>query len=112
VVVIDGFTFDEAPGVLYEVYIQGADGKRVLLGVINFFNLTAPHGDHDDMAGMNAPDQKTFDATEALRTLGNGDTSLVIEPSTGVTGTTPALAARQISPKANVRFSSARIELR
>ncbi|WCM27514.1 tyrosinase family protein [Sphingomonas sp. QA11] len=115
VVVIDGFTFDEAPGVLYEVYVQGAGGKRVLLGVINFFNLTAPHGDHGDMPGMGdmagASDEKTFDATDALKTLG-GNTSLVIEPSTGVTGTTPALAARQISPRANVRFSSARIELR
>jgi len=30
----------------------------VLLGVINFFNLTAAHGEHDGMAGMaaNAPD--------------------------------------------------------
>lgn len=114
VVVIDGFTYDEAPGVLYEVYVQGAGGKRVLLGVINFFNLTAPQHDHGDMAGMaaGASDEKTFDATEALKTLGSGDTSLVIEPSTGVTGTSPALAARQIGPKANVRFSSARIELR
>ncbi|MDQ9783037.1 hypothetical protein, partial [Serratia marcescens] len=73
------------------VYVQGAGGKRVLLGVINFFNLTAPHGDHGDMPGMaGASDEKTFDATDALKTLGAGNTSLVIEPSTGVTGTTPA----------------------
>jgi len=117
VVVIDGFTYDEAPGVLYEVYVQGAGGKRVLLGVINFFNLTAPQHDHGDMAGMagmtaSGSDEKTFDATDALKSLGGGDASLVIEPSTGVTGGSPVLAARQISPRANVRFSSARIELR
>lgn len=114
VLVIDGLAYDEAPGVLYEVYIQGSGGKRVLLGVINFFNLTAPHAGHD-MAGMaaNAPDdQKTFDATEALKALGGTDTALVIEPSSGVTGTSPDAAAKQISPRANVRFRSARIELR
>ena len=113
VLVIDGLAYDEAPGVLYEVYIQGSGGKRVLLGVINFFNMTAPHTDHD-MAGMaaNAPDQKTFDATEALKALGGTDTALVIEPSSGVTGTSPEATVRQISPRANVRFRSVRIELR
>lgn len=110
--VIDGLTYDEAPQVLYEVYLQDSAGKRVLLGVINFFNQSAPHMEHDGMA-MAAPASETaFDATEALAKLGKGATALVLEPSSGVTGGTTAAASARISARANVRFSAARIEQR
>lgn len=112
--VIDGLSYDEPPGVLYEVYVQGTGGKRVLVGVINFFNDTAPH--HDDMQGMRGmadTASRTFDATDALTSLGvSGDASLVLVPTTGITGGTALKAAQGISPRANVRFKEARIEQR
>src|SRR4051812_38184414 len=40
--VIEGLAYDASPGTLYEVSLQGRDGRRAPLGVINFFNLTAP----------------------------------------------------------------------
>lgn len=110
--VIDGLTFDEAPGVLYDVYLQGANGKRVLVGTINFFNQSAPHMEHDGMAMASAAPETGFDATDALNAVGDSAASLVIEPTTGVIGTTPAAAAERISPRANVRFSAVRIEQR
>ncbi|MEP7008580.1 MAG: hypothetical protein ABI810_21550, partial [Sphingomonas bacterium] len=89
-------------------------GKRVLVGVINFFNDTAPH--HDDMQGMRGmadTASRTFDATDALTSLGvSGDASLVLVPTTGITGGTALKAAQGISPRANVRFKEARIEQR
>ncbi|TPG56053.1 tyrosinase family protein [Sphingomonas glacialis] len=110
--VIDGLTYDEAPQVLYEVYLQDSAGKRALLGVINFFNQSAPHMEHDGMA-MAAPANETvFDATAALAALGTGATALVLEPSSGVSGGTVAAASQRISARANVRFSAARIEER
>ena len=115
--VLSGLAFDEIPTTLYKVYLQGSGGKRALVGVINFFNATAPHHDMPgmaghEMAGMAEPSETSFDVTDALATLGAGaNATLVIEPSTGVTGAAPALAAERISPKANVRFASARIEL-
>ncbi|GAA0314092.1 hypothetical protein GCM10009087_25590 [Sphingomonas oligophenolica] len=113
--VIDGLAYDEPPGVLYNVYVQGPGGKRQLVGVINFFNDTAPR--HDDMEGMKGEmadmSTRTFDATDALAALGaTGDASLVLEPTTGLTGSTVLKAAQQISPRARVRFSAARIEQR
>lgn len=112
--VIDGLAYDEAPGVLYKVYVQDAGGKRALVGVINFFNATAPHHDGmEGMAGMDAGTSRTFDATDALKAIGaTGNTALVLEPSSGITGTSAALMATRISPRANVRFKEARIELR
>jgi hypothetical protein len=96
--VIDGIAYDEPPGVLYNVYV-------------NFFNDTAPR--HDNMAGMADSASRTFDATDALAALGaTGDASLVLEPTTGLTGGTALKAAQQISPRARVRFSAARIEQR
>ncbi|WP_081476909.1 tyrosinase family protein [Sphingomonas sp. PAMC 26605] len=110
--VIDGLRYDEPPQVLYEVYLQDNAGKRVLLGVINFFNQSAPHMEHDGMAMAAPANEAAFDATEALATLGTGATALVLEPSTGVSGATVARATEQLSPRANVRFSAARIEQR
>src|SRR6476661_5211958 len=49
--VMEGLAFDEAPGVMYEVSLVGPDGKKVPVGVINFFNQTAPQH-HKAMAGM------------------------------------------------------------
>lgn len=112
--VLDDVTFDEEPGVMYEVALQGPDGKTVPVGVINFFTETAPR--HDDMLGEAAasPRRKTFDATAALRTLGSGaaDARLVLQPTTGVTGVSADAAAEQLNARANVRFSAARLEVR
>jgi hypothetical protein len=111
--VVEGLRFDEIPGVLYKVYLQGAGGNRAQIGVINFFNATAQQ--HEGMAPMRGAGMGAlrFEATEAVLALGgDAGASLVIEPATGITGT-PALAATEaIGPHANVRFDSARIELR
>jgi hypothetical protein len=109
--VLEGLHFDEAPGVMFEVALQGPNGKRVPVGVINFFNQTAPH--HGEMAAMEQDGRQAFDATAALQALGGaGDAQLVVEPTTGVTGQSTSLAAERLSARANVRFSAARLELR
>lgn len=113
--VLEGLAFDEAPGVMYEVALQGPDGKRVTLGVINFFNKTAPRHDHAGMEGdvPAAPERATFDATEALQTLGGtANAQLVLQPTTGVTGGLTGDAVELVNERANVRFSAARIEVR
>ncbi len=110
--VIDGLSFDEAPGALYNVYLAGQQGQTALLGVINTFTFTAPalrpgHEDHAAHAG-----HYEFDATEALQQLGTEaaeEPSLVFEPTTGLTDSTPEAAADRISAGANVRFESARL---
>jgi hypothetical protein len=110
-VVIEGLAFDVAPGTLYNVYLEGDGGRREQIGVINFFNFTTPragaHAGHDSGAG-----RYTFDATEAVQRLSldtAAQPSLVFEPSTGLTDSSPEAAAAQISPQANVRFDSARL---
>jgi hypothetical protein len=103
-IVVDGLAFDAAPGVLYELHLQRGDGKRALLGVVNFYNQGAPgYGGAPANAGRQA-----FDATEALRRLGGPAAALVFEPTSGVTGGPPARA----NPKARVRFASIRLEYR
>lgn len=103
-IVVDGLAFDAPPGVLYELHLQRGDGKRALLGVVNFYNQGAPgYGGAPASAGT-----QTFDATEALRGLGGPAAALVFEPSTGVSGGPPARA----NPKARVRFGSIRLEYR
>jgi hypothetical protein len=103
-IVVDGLAFDAAPGVLYELHLQRGDGKRQLLGVVNFYNQGAPgYGGTPANAGTQA-----FDATEALRRLGGPAAALVFEPTSGVTGGPPARA----NPKARVRFASIRLEYR
>lgn len=111
--VLDGLSFDEVPGVNYDVYLQTADGRRALVGVINFFGRTrGGHAGHG-MADMRPSDRIELDATAALRTLGGnaGQPTLVIEPDTGVAEDGPVKAAERISPRANVRFKSVRIEV-
>lgn len=114
-VVIEGLTFDEGPGVLYNVYLQNAAGDRAQIGVVDFFGFgaeapAAAHGgSHEHDAGAR---RFEFDATEAVASLGLGpgdEPSLVFEPTTGLTTSEPAAAAELISPEANVRFDSARI---
>jgi hypothetical protein len=103
-IVVDGFAFDSAPGILYELHLQRGDGKRALLGVVNFYNQSAPgYGGTPANAGT-----QTFDATDALRRLGGSAAALVFEPTSGVIGGPPARA----NPKARVRFASIRLEYR
>lgn len=102
---INGLAFDAPPGVMYEVYLQGRNSRRVLLGVINFYNATAP--DYGGGAASQASSHRSFDATEAFRRLGGDADMLVFEPISGVTG--PAVRA---NPRARVRFSSATVAAR
>lgn len=109
--VLEGLSFDRAPGVMYEVALQAPNGRRVTVGVINFFTETAPH--HGEMKGMAAPNRKTFEATAALQALGGAQNAqLVLQPTTGVTAHTTAMAAAHINPVANIRFTDAHLELR
>jgi hypothetical protein len=106
--VIDDLTFAEAPGVMFEVALRDASGKSVTVGVINFFNRTAPdHGQHDGDA-----DDHRFDATAALQALGSDSAQLELRPTSGVTAPNTPEAEEQVSPNARVRFAAARIELR
>lgn len=111
--VVEGVDFDQHPGVMIEVSLQGPGNERVPVGVINFFNQTAPHS-HDGATEADTSARR-FDATEALRALGAqaGNAQLVLEPTSGVTGL-PLTASQQqlFATRANVRFRAARLELR
>lgn len=98
--VIEGLASDAPPGVMYEVSLQGAQGRRAPIGLISFYNRTAPGygvAPEDDS-------RRVFDATEALRSLGGQATALVFVPSSGVAGAGIRVAA---NVQARVRFSSA-----
>ena len=105
--VIDGLAFEQAPRVMYEVVLEGRSGKRVSLGVLNFFADTA----HDHKQAQR-PGERRFPATEALRELGGDEGTLVLVPTTGVTGASVAETMERIGPRANLRFAAARLELR
>jgi hypothetical protein len=106
--VIEGLAFDAPPGVLYEVALQAPDGRRAPLGLINFFNRTAPaYGGGGAAAADDG--RRVFDATEALRRLGGRADALVFQPTAGVAG--PGVSART-NPAARVRFASASIRWR
>ena len=104
--VIDGLAYDAAPGTLYEVSLQGRGGRRAPLGIINFFNLTAPLRGGAPAAGASS---RSFDATDALRRIGGQPIAIVFEPSAGVTG--PGVRA-MVNPGARVRFQSVTIRRR
>jgi hypothetical protein len=106
-VTIEGLVFDAPPGVMYEVYLQAANGRRALLGVIDFYNRTAPGYGGAGAVGRAAMVSPSFDATDAIRTLGGNAAALVFEPTSGVTG--PAVRA---NPRARLRFASATISAR
>jgi hypothetical protein len=112
--VIDGLKYDAPPGTLYNVYlVKGSNRDQI--GVINFFNFSLPNAggahDHADHAAVNAGHFE-FDATDAVHRLGIGSAeqpSLVFEPTTGLSDSTPEAATSLIKPEANVRFDSARL---
>lgn len=111
VIVVEGLQADASPGVLYNVYLSDESGRREPIGVINFFNLTAPgagaHRAHGD-----GTKSFTFDATKALHLLTADATArpiLVFEPTTGLVDGSSTQATA--SPQANVRFESARLVL-
>jgi len=107
---LEGVAVDEAPGVMFEVALQDSTGKRVTVGILNFFNQTAPHKGNMNMARAQ---RKEFDATAALQALGGAENAqLVLVPTTGVTGENVMVAAEKLNLRANVRFSSASLELR
>jgi hypothetical protein len=116
--VIEGLAFDAPPGALYEVSLRAPNGRRAPVGLINFYNRTAPGygragaapGRGYGEAGPASPDgRRIFDATEALRSLGGLADALVFEPTAGVTG--PGVRIHT-DPAARVRFASASIRWR
>jgi hypothetical protein len=109
--VIENVAFDEAPGAMFEVALQDASGKSANVGVINFFNRTAPQHAHNNQEGAEAPADHRFDATAAIKALGGSENArLVLRPTSGVSGGPEA--NELVSPRANVRIGAARIELR
>jgi hypothetical protein len=112
--VIDGLQYDEPPGGLYNVYLKGPGGQRAQVGVINFFALS-PAGATGHVHGTPSSGSFRFDVTDAVRQLGisgNVQPSLVFEPTTGLTSTSPTAAAAippKMNAQANVRFESAKL---
>ena len=111
-VTIEGVNAAVVPGVVYDVYLANAAGKRASIGVISFFGFGGPmtggaHA-HAAMAGRTFE----FDATQAMKALGLTGTrspKLVFEPSTGLTSSTLAAATAAIPKDAKVTFASARL---
>ena len=113
-VTIEGLQYDEAPGGLYNVFLQGAGGQRAQIGVINFFGLASSRpGDHTGRPGhLRTRDSFWFDITDAVKQLdisGDAPLSLVFEPTTGLSDSSPETVAPEVNPQANVRFESARL---
>jgi Common central domain of tyrosinase/Polyphenol oxidase middle domain len=114
---IDGLQYDQAPGGLYNVYLQSPGGQRERVGVINFFNV-APTGSKAHAGHAPTQGKFRFDVTRAVKQLNlspSAQPSLVFEPTTGLTGSKqgPApealAAAPRMNAQANVRFESARL---
>jgi hypothetical protein len=99
---------------LYNVFLQGAGGRREQIGVINFFSLApSGSGDHAGHGGhLRTRRDFRFDVTETVKQLnisGDAQPSLIFEPTTGLTGTSAEAVAPQMNAQANVRFESARL---
>jgi hypothetical protein len=78
--------------------------------VINLLSL-APSRSGDHTGHLQTRGNFRFDVTDAVRQLnigGDAPPSLVFEPTTGLTGSSPEAVAPQINAQANVRFASAR----
>jgi tyrosinase-like protein/polyphenol oxidase-like protein len=113
-VTIEGLQYDEAPGVLYNVFLRGAGEKREQIGVINFFNLSSSRSaDHTGRAGhVRTRGSFRFDITDAVKQLdisGDAPLSLVFEPTTGLSDSSPETVAQEMNPQASVRFESAQL---
>jgi hypothetical protein len=113
-VTIDGLQYDQAPGALYNVFLQDAGGQREQIGVINFFGLapsqSADHAGHAHH--LRTRGNFRFDITDAVSKLNlssDASPSLIFEPTTGLSGPSPEAAAPQVNTQANVRFESARL---
>lgn len=104
ILVIEGIVFDAPPGVMYEVHLQRSDGKRALVGILNFYNQGIGGYGAAAPSGAEAGRQE-FEAGAALRALGGNPTALVFEPTSGVEG-----AAARVNPLARVRFARVRLE--
>jgi hypothetical protein len=110
-VTIEGLQYDEAPGALYNVFLRGAGEKREQIGVINFFGLDSSRS-ADTRTHLRTRGSFRFDITDAFKQLdisGDAPLSLVFEPTTGLSDSSPETVAQEMNPQANVRFESARL---
>jgi hypothetical protein len=114
-IVIDGLKFDANPNTLYNVYLSDDTGRREPIGVISFFNFTAPRTGERAAHAAHSGEFK-LDATRALQALAADPAatpSLIFEPTTGLTDPSPAdagsSAAATVNQGANVRFDRARL---
>ena len=112
-VTIEGLQYDEAPGGLYNVFLRGAGEKREQIGVINFFGLASSRSaDTRHAAHLHTRGSFRFDITDAVKQVdisGDAPLSLVFEPTTGLSDSSPETIAQEMNPQANVRFESARL---
>ena len=112
-VTIEGLQYDEAPGALFNVFLRGAGEKREQIGVINFFGLDSSRSaDTRHAAHLRTRGSFRFDITDAIKQLdisGDAPLSLVFEPTTGLSDSSPETVAQEMNPQANVRFESARL---
>ena len=109
--VIEGLQYDEAPGGMYDVFLQSADARREQIGVINFFNL-APS--RSGARARHTPTHRNFrfDATDAVRQLhmsGDVQSSVIFEATTGLTGASAEAMKPEMNAQANVRFQAAQL---
>ena len=115
VVTVEGVTANVAPGVLFNVYLANDKGQRQPIGIIDFFAFGGPARGGGGHGGHRAPTRSyEFDATAAVRALGLGPSrqpSLVFEPTTGLSDSTPDAAGKDIAPNASVRFERARLRV-
>lgn len=112
-VTIEGVDAAVVPGVVYNVYLANAAGKRSLIGVISFFGFGGPDtgGAHDHEGGRTFD----FDATDAVKSLGLAGAKtarLLLEPSTGLEGSTVQEATKAIPANAKVVFTSAKLSFK
>lgn len=114
VVTVEGLTAYAPPGVLFDVYLADANGRRAQIGVIDFFAFGQGGGGGRHAAHGAGGRTVEFDATDAVRALGlesNAKPRLLFEATTGLSDSTPALAAEAFATDAQVSFRRARLRV-
>lgn len=91
---IQDVTFDEHPGVMFDVFLQTPEGRRQI-GVMSFF------GDQHQAE----PQSFDFDATEALGLAPGEEPEIVFEPTTGLEAPAQGATALRAAPQADAQLN-------
>ena len=104
--VLEGITYTANPGGMYIVYLKSGNGDRVQVGQLSFFGVM--EGKHKAHHGTG---RQAFDITAALRQIAKDElipeeVTLEIEPTTGLSDSTPEKAQAGHNRDAGLKVES------